>query len=343
MSVTEPLEAPGLDLASLPKVELHVHLEGTIAAATASELARRHGQDPAAVLGLEDDAYPTRYRDFLHFVEVFLGTSRQVRTPDDLATVAAAFAANQARQHVMYTETTFTAATLVANGMEPAAMWQALREGFAESPDARIALVVDTVRDLGPPAATRTVELVEEADAPIVALGLTGVEGSFPIRDFVVLREAADRLQLGLTVHAGETGPPDEVRQALDELGADRIGHGIASVHDDALMQRLVREQVPLEVCPSSNVTLGLVDDLASHPLPVLLDAGVNVVIGSDDPPFFGTTLTDELEHAAQLGALTRRKVAELQRRAVRAAFLPRAEQRSLLRRIDAWDAGPNV
>lgn len=332
-------DAPIADLDTLPKVELHVHLEGTITADTATALARRHGDDPDAVLGLQDGAYPARYRDFLHFVEVFLATSGQVRTPDDLAAVAAAFAGDQARRNVLYTEVTFTAVTMVERGMEPAAMWRALREGFAEVADTRIGLVIDTPRDLGPAAAQRSIALVDAADAPIVALGLTGIEGSYPASDFAMLRTAADDLGLGLTVHAGETGPASEVRDALDDLGADRIGHGIATASDDDLLARVARDGVPLEVCPTSNVTLGLVPDLSAHPLPQLLRAGATVVIGSDDPPFFTTTITHELEHAARLGGLDRHGVLELQRTAARAAFAPDDLRAELVRRIDAWEA----
>ncbi|GGI09515.1 adenosine deaminase [Egicoccus halophilus] len=336
------------DLQALPKVELHVHLEGSIAAPTAVDLARRHGEDPEQVLEVVrgDDGelgYPSPFRDFDHFVTTFLATTRQVRTPDDLATVAAAFARGQAAQGVRWTEATFTALTLVDNGMEPAAMWQALREGFAEVPDTRVGLIVDSVRNLGVEASHRTVALVEAADAPIVGLGLTGVEGSVPEREFAHLREAADTLGLGLAVHAGETGTPDNVRAALDELGAQRIGHGIAAAQDPSLLERLAREGVVLEVCPSSNVTLSIVPDLDAHPLPALWAADVPVTINSDDPPFFATTLSEELLIASRLLALTRRGLADLQRRAMRAAFAPADVRRQVLRQIDAWDAGWDV
>jgi adenosine deaminase len=332
-------------LAALPKVELHVHLEGSVAAETAVALARSHGEDPAAVLELEDGAYPRRFRDFDHFVATFLATSGLVRTPDDLATIAAAFARGQAAQHVRWTEATFTALTLTRQGMEPRAMFQALADGFAEAPDARIGLIVDSIRNLGVEASHRTLELVETYgdEAPIVGLGLTGVEGSFPERDFVHLRAAADRLGLGLAVHAGETGSPDDVRAALDDLGADRIGHGIAAVKDAELLARLVRDGTPLEVCPSSNVTLALVSSLDVHPLAELWEAGANVTVNSDDPPFFGTTLTAELDHARRLCGLERRDLAELQRRAVRASFAPAPFRSEVLAQVDAWAAGSSL
>jgi aminodeoxyfutalosine deaminase len=333
------------DLASLPKVELHVHLEGSIEAGTAAALARRHGEDPAEVLEVEPDGaggwrYPPRFRDFDHFVATFLATSRQVRSPADLATVAAAFARGQAAQGVRYTEATFTALTLVQQGMEPAAMWQALRDGFAEAPDTEVALIVDSVRNLGVDASRRTVELVAEADAPIVGLGLTGVENSYPEADFAHLRAAADELGLRVAVHAGETGTPDNVRAALDDLGADRIGHGIAAATDPDLLRRLADDRVPLEVCPSSNVTLSLVPDLDHHPIRTLWDAGVEVTVNSDDPPFFATTFTDELRHAVRLLALDRSGLATLQRRAITASFASDEHKARLHAELDRWEHG---
>lgn len=327
-------------LHTLPKVELHLHLEGTITPAQAAGLAQRHGQDPAAVRAIERDGYPTRYRDFDHFLRTFLATSGQVRTPDDLYEVAAALARDRERQHIAYTEVTFTAATHLQAGMAPAAMWEALREGLATAPGTRIGLVVDVVRDDGPEAAERTVRVVEEAEAPIVGLGLSGIEGAAPEGAFTVLRTAADRLGLGLTVHAGETGTAANVRDAVVELGADRIGHGIAAAADPAVLRLLASTGVPLEVCPSSNVALGLVPTFAAHPLARLHEAGVTVTIGSDDPPFFATTLTEELEHAARLLAGDEGVLADLQVAAARASFAPRGVRAELVARVEDWRAG---
>lgn len=332
------------DLATLPKVELHVHLEGTLTARTTRELADRHGADEAD-LGLVDGAYPAPFRDFDQFVSVFLAASAQLRTPDDLATVAAAFAREQQRQGVRWTEVTFTALTHVRNGLPGREVFRAVADGFADAPDVRIGVIVDAVRNLGPEAARETIALVEDHGdlAPVVGLGLTGIEGSFPERDFTALRDAADHLGLGLAVHAGETGGPERVRAALDDLGADRIGHGIGVVEDDDLLARIVRDQVPLEVCPSSNVALSLVPSLDVHPLLRLWDAGANVTVNSDDPPFFATTLTSELVHARRLLGLRRRDLAELQRRAIDASFAPPDVRDDVRRRIDAWAAAPSV
>ena len=326
------------DLVALPKVELHVHLEGTITAATAIELAQRHGEDPERVLPLSSGGYPEPFRDFLEFLELYLAVSRLVRTPDDLYTVAASFARDRAEQNIVYTEVTFTALTHVRNGMEPGAMWAAVSAGLREVPEGTtIGLIVDSVRDQGAEHARGTIELVGSADAPIVGLGLTGIEGSSPESGFKMLRDAADELGLGFAVHAGDTGTPDNVRAALDDLGADRIGHGVASVEDADLVERLVRDGIPVEVCPSSNVSLQIFPSLDDHPFPKMWSAGMNVTVNSDDPPFFSTTLTEEIELMRRAASLTPADIAELQRRAATAAFASDPARTALVARIDAW------
>ncbi len=168
-------------------------------------------------------------------------------------------------------------------------------------------------------------------------MGLSGVEGPEHEHDFSVLRDAADRLHLGLAVHAGEDGPPDKVRAALDDLGADRIAHGVAAIRDPDLMARLKRDRVPLDMCLSSNVGIGVFPSLEDHPFPEFWRAGLNVTVNSDDPPFFSTTLTDELRHAGRLADLTAADQAELQRRAARAVFAGADVRDQLLAAIDGW------
>lgn len=332
-------------IATLPKVELHVHLEGTIAAVTAADLAIARGEVPSDVLVLDVERtdgphYPHPFRDFLHFVDTFLASSAQVREPADLRTVTAAFVAGQAGQGVRWSETTFTAVTMEHRGWEPAAMWSALIDGVATESRTHVGFILDTPRDLGPDVARRSVELARDAMAagvPVVALGLTGIEGSVPAHDFTSLRDAADELGIGLVVHAGETGTAQDVIDALDVLRCDRIGHGIAAAADPALLARIAETGVVLEVCPSSNVTLGIVPSLDVHPVRVLRDAGVAITINSDDPPFFATTLTDELRHAVRLLDLDESRLAALQRRAIDASFAPPALRTEVHAAIDAW------
>jgi adenosine deaminase len=329
------------DITTVPKVELHVHLNGSITEANASRLARRHGADPTTALRLTDGRYPGRYPNFGGFLDSYMAANQFVRTPDDLELVASEFAKGQAAQNVVYSEATFTAMIYVRNGMEPDQMWGALRRGFAAGgPSTRVRLIVDVMRDLGRAEADATLRLVESADAPIVGLGLTGVEDTVPIEEFIEFREEGRRLGLGFAVHAGEMGPPASIVATLDVLEADRISHGVAAIHDPALLERLVREQVMLDVCPTSNVGIGLFPSLEAHPFRSFWRAGVNMTISSDDPPFFGITLNDELQNVVQLAGLTRTDLAELQRRASRNSFATADAKAGYFDAIDGWFGG---
>lgn len=328
------------DIATVPKVELHLHLNGSITEATASTLARRHGADPETALILVDGRYPAHYADFNAFLDAYLAANDFVRTPEDLELVAAEFVRGQAAQNVVYSEAMFTAMICARNGMETSAMWAALRRGLAAAGQGnRVALVVDAIRDFGRAEADATLRLVGGADAPIVGLGLTGIEGTVPVGEFLPFRAEGRRLGLGFEVHAGEMGPPESIVEAIDILEADRIGHGVAAIRDPTLMERLVREQVVLDVCPSSNVGLGEFPSLEAHPVTEFWRAGVNMTISSDDPPFFRTTLTDELRHVVRLAGLSRQDLGELQRRAARAAFATAETKAEILAKIDAWEA----
>jgi aminodeoxyfutalosine deaminase len=328
------------DITSVPKVELHIHLSGSISEATASALARRHGADPSTALRLVDGRYPGHYPDFKGFLDAYMAANQFVRTPDDLEQVAAEFALAQAAQNVVYSEAGFTAMIFVRNGMEPRAMWAALRRGLtAGGRETRVALIVDTIRDLGTDEMDATIRLVEEADAPVVGLSLTGEAGREPIEAFTGLREAATRLGMGLEVHAGEHQPASSVVDALDVLHGDRIGHGVTAIDDAALVERLVRDQVPLDVCPSSNVAIGIFPSLEAHPFSAFWRAGVNMTISSDDPPFMNTTLTDELRHVVRIAGLTRDDLAELQRRGARNSFAAPDVKAENIATIDAWVA----
>ena len=328
------------DIVTVPKVELHIHLNGSITEATASELARRHGADPATTLELVDGRYAGRWPDFGGFLNSYLLANAYVRTPEDLELVAADFARGQAAQNIIYSEAIFTALIQVRAGIEPDAMWAAIRRGFdAVGPETRLMLVVDAIRDNGRAEADATIALVEAADAPIVGLCLTGVESPEPVETFHVLREAADRLGMGFEVHAGEMGPPESIAEALDVLEADRIGHGVAAIHDPALLERLVRDQVPLDVCPSSNISIGLFSSWDTHPVGLYWARGANMTISSDDPPFFRTSLTNELRNIVRVAGLTRDDLGELQRRAARNSFASPEIKAQLIAEIDAWAA----
>lgn len=333
MSASEPGLAAFLR--ELPKAELHVHLEGSIAPATLLALARKHG----VTLPAADEAGLAewfRFRDFEHFVQVYLACSRCLRDPEDFVRVTRDFLLAQAERGVVYCEAHFTISTHAANGADPGEVLDALAGAVAageEETGVRLRLIPDIVRNVGVPPADLTLEwaLAGARRGLVVALGLSGSEARFGCEPFAPHFAEAERRGLRRVAHAGEHAGPESVRAVL-ALGAERVGHGVRSVEDPELLAELAADRVPLEVCPTSNLLLGVAADLRSHPLTRLREAGVELSIHSDDPALFGTDLPTELERLHVGLGWSAETLTALALAAFRHAFLP-AEERALWER----------
>ncbi|HMB53625.1 MAG TPA: adenosine deaminase [Thermoanaerobaculia bacterium] len=312
-------------LLRMPKVELHVHLEGSIRPSTLLRLANRHGVElPASdTAGLREWF---RFRDFEHFVEVYLTVSRCLRDPEDFRTLALDFMAEQARQNVVYTEAHFTISTHAANGVDPDGVAEALAEAIAEGRrrfGVRMALIPDVVRNVGPEAADLTLEwALAHRGEGVVALGLSGSEDRFPNEPYREHFAAAERQGLHRVAHAGEHAGPESIRSALAVARAERIGHGVRAAEDPELVAELARRGIPCEVCPTSNLCLGVYPTMAAHTFDLLHRAGVPVSINSDDPPFFNTTLTQEYAALAETFGYDAEELAGFSLAALDQAFL---------------------
>ncbi len=343
-----PLEASGLAafVEALPKVELHVHLEGSIRPATLLALARRHSIElPArAEAGL---AECFRFRDFAHFVEVYLVCSRCLEDGDDFHRLALDFLEEQAAQNVLYSEAHFTISTHLAHGADggevAAALAAAAQEGERHW-GSRLRLIPDIVRNQPAERAAATLEwALAHRGAGVIALGVAGIESAGDEVSRGPFRDAA-AAGLHRVAHAGEQDGPRRIWEALDELGAERIGHGIRAVEDEGLMARLARERIPVEVCPTSNVSLGMSASLAAHPFDRMRRAGLAVSVNSDDPPLFGTTLGGEYLALARTFGYGAGELADLARAALDHAFLEPAERLEVTAEFDrrlaaAWAA----
>jgi adenosine deaminase len=319
---------------AMPKVELHVHLEGAIQPATVLALAQRHNlRLPAADLaGLR--AWYT-FTDFPNFIETYLAISRCLRTPDDIELIAREFLAGQAAQNIRYTEATYTAFTHYASkGLsfadQLAALNRARAWGAAEL-GVRMGLVIDIPRVISADDGLLVAEWCIGAHGDgVVALGLGGPEVGNPPERYAAAFERARAAGLPRVPHAGETEGPASVWGALRTLHADRLGHGVRCLEDPALVSELRDRQIPLEVSPTSNVCLHVARSLAEHPLPRLLAEGLYVTLNSDDPPMFNTTLTDEYLAVARAFNLGPADLEKLVLNAVRASLLPAAERAAL-------------
>jgi aminodeoxyfutalosine deaminase len=327
-------------IAGLPKAELHVHQVGSASPRIVSELAARH---PGVVPSDPEELRKFyEFRDFAHFVEVYLAVVDLIRTGDDLRLLTYEVAREMAEgQRIRYAELTCTPFTSVATGIPIEAFTEAIEDArVAAERDFGLVLrwIYDIPGESGVPAADATLDfaLNHRVDA-LIGFGLGGPEVGVPRPQFQPHFDAARAAGLRSVPHAGETTGPETVWDALRLLGAERIGHGTTAVEDPTLLAHLAETGIPLEVCPSSNVATRAVAAIADHPIAAFRDAGVTVTVNSDDPPMFGTSLNREYEIAAELLGLDEAGVADLARTAVRSSFAEEPVKRSVLAEIDAY------
>ncbi|MCZ7424473.1 adenosine deaminase [Micromonospora sp. WMMA1949] len=328
-------------IAGLPKVELHVHHVGSASPRIVAELAARHeGRSPVPA-DPEALADYFAFRDFAHFIEVYLSVVDLIRDADDVWLLTHEVARELARQQVRYAELTVTPYSHVNRGIPAPAFCEAIEDARKRAEaDFGIALrwCFDIPGEAGLPAAEQTLRIaLDERPDGLISFGLGGPEIGVPRPQFKPWFDQARAAGLRSVPHAGETTGPETIWDALRELGAERIGHGISAAQDPALLTYLAERRIPLEISPTSNVRTRAVPSLDAHPLPRLVEAGVPVSINSDDPPMFGTTLNDEYAVAARLLRLGPDGVAALARDAVAAAFLAPAEQARITAEIDAY------
>jgi aminodeoxyfutalosine deaminase len=272
-------------LRQLPKAELHLHLEGSVEPETLHEL------DPGT--SLEDCRALYRYADFDGFLKAFAGVGKRLRTPEDYALVTERLLERLAAQNVRYAEITLAAGVVLWKGQEFGPIFEAVRHAACGS-RVEVHWILDAVRQFGVDPAMRVAELAaERVDHGVIAYGIGGSEERGPAEWFRDVFAFARRAGLRLTAHAGESMGPESVWAAL-ALGAERIGHGIAAIRDPELIRHLREHDIPLEICITSNVVTGVIAHLVEHPVRRLFDAGVPIVLNTDDPAMFGCSLNEE-------------------------------------------------
>lgn len=295
-----------------PLAELHLHLDGSVEPETLLEI------DPT--LTREEIAANTAYSDFAGFLKSFVWVNKRLRSPDDYARVARRLFERLESEGVTYAEVILSVGVVLWKEQSLPAIYDALTREAARSP-VTVRWIFDAIRQFGAEAAEPVFDLAaERVGEGVIAIGLGGDEERGPAHLFADLyRQARDR-GLRLTCHAGEMAGPASVWEAL-EIGSERIGHGIRSIEDPALVAHLAAKNIPLEVCITSNLRTGAVASLAEHPVKRLYDAGVPIILNSDDPALFGCTLTSEYQLAAREFGFTEEQLAELTRNAFRYAF----------------------
>ena len=275
----------------LSRAELHVHLDGAVEPETLLEI------DPS--LTLAEIAARTAFTDFAGFIQSFVWVNQRLKTPDDYARVARRLFARLETEGVTYAEVTLSAGVILWKQQPFAPIYEALQREAARS-RIEVRWILDAIRQFGAEPAQPVFDLAaERVKEGVVAIGIGGDEARGPAPLFKDLyRQARDR-GLRLTCHAGEIAGPQSVWDALD-IGAERIGHGIRSIDDPALVAHLAANKIPLEICITSNLRTGAISTLAEHPVRRLYDAGVPIILNTDDPAMFKCTLTSEYALAAR-------------------------------------------
>jgi aminodeoxyfutalosine deaminase len=292
--------------------ELHVHLDGAVEPETLLEI------DPS--LTREEIAANTTYSDFAGFLQSFVWVNKKLQTPEDYARVARRLFARLESEGVVYVEVILSVGVVLWKQQPFQPIWDALLKESARS-KITVRWIFDVIRQFGAETGKPVFELAaERVGEGVVAVGLGGDEIRGPARDFTDLFRQAKARGLHLTCHAGETAGPDSVWQAL-EIGSQRIGHGIRSIEDPKLVEHLASNRIPLELCISSNLRTGAVPSLASHPVRKLYDAGVPIILNTDDPALFLCTLLSEYELAAREFGFSAAELDELAGNAFRYAF----------------------
>jgi aminodeoxyfutalosine deaminase len=331
-------------IAGLPKAELHVHHVGSASPRIVAELAARHPSsrvpaDPALL------AEFFTFRDFGHFIEVYLSVVDLIRDAEDVRTLTYEVARDMVAHNIKYAELTITPYSSVHRGIAAEAFVEAIEDARVAA-EHELGIVLrwcfDIPGEAGLLAAAETARIATELQpSGLVSFGLGGPEVGVGRAQFAPFFDQARAIGLHSVPHAGETTGPETIWDAVRSLGAERIGHGTSCTQDESLLAYLAEHRIALEVCPTSNIATRAVPTMAEHPLPDMVRAGLLVTINSDDPPMFSTDINGEYEIAAQLLALDHAGVAALAQNAVTASFAPDSVKAALAAKIANYLAEP--
>ncbi len=324
-------------LKRMPKVELHHHIEGAAPPAFIRGLADEKGLDISHIFDRKG-AYA--YRDFLQFLNVYEVATTPLTSPEDYARLTRADLEAAAEENVIYLETFISPA--FCGGGDVAAWTEylhAIEEAAREIPEVTLKGIVTAVRHFGPDAAKRAAVCAQETAGDfIVGFGMGGDENAGAVSDFAYAYDAAREAGLHLTNHAGEWAGPRSVRESIEILRVERIGHGVRAIEDPKLVEYLAASGVVLEVCPQSNVALGVYPATKAHPIAKLRDAGVHVTVSTDDPPFFHTDMTHEFTELAAAFGWGLDEARSLTRAAADAAFCDAITRADLIKKLETPD-----
>jgi len=314
----------------IPKVELHLHLEGAIPHDALWTLCQKYGGD-AEISSLDALEQRFEYVDFPHFIQTWVWKNQFLREYEDFTFIAERVAKDLASQNIRYAEVFFSPPDHFRFGLETQKLTEAIRLGLSRIPEITVSLIADVVRDFGPQRAAQTLREIHEVQTlGVIGIGLGGSEQDYPPELFKEVFEEARHFGLHTTAHAGEAAGAQSIWGAIHHLHPERIGHGMRAYEDEALLDYLVEQQLPLELCPISNVRTGVVKRIEDHPVADYFTRGILVTINTDDPKMFGNSLELEYQTLAQVFGFTKSDIHKLLDNAICASWLPEGSKQQL-------------
>lgn len=331
-----PLLPPASWYQRLPKVELHLHLEGAIPLPALWTLVQKYGGEPG-LDSLEDVQKRFVYRDFPHFIDTWRWKNQFLREYEDFTFIAEAIARDLVRQNVRYAEAFFSPSDFSRHNLQPQPLTVAMRAGLRRVPEIEVALIADVVRDSGPEKAAITLAAVNEVkEEGVIGIGIGGSEQRFPPEPFAEVYHRARALGFHTTAHAGEAAGAESIWGAIRSLEVERIGHGTRAFEDPALLDYLSQHPIPIEMCPLSNVRTGVVARIEEHPIRQYFERGMWVTVNSDDPKMFNNSLAEEYQLLVERLGFSPAELRGLLTNTIRASWLPEARKQALVREFEA-------
>jgi adenosine deaminase len=319
---------------NIPKIELHLHLEGAIPHYALWELCQKYGGDPAFP-NLEALAKRFEFVDFPHFIQTWVWKNQFLREYEDFTYLAEQVARDLANQNIIYAEAFYSPPDFIRFGLQAQKLTEAIRLGLSRVPEIEVALVPDMVRDFGPQRAALTLQEINEVkELGVIGIGLGGSEHDYPPEVFEDVFEEARRLGFHTTAHAGEAAGAGSIWGAIRRLRPERIGHGTRAYEDESLLDYLVEHQIPLEVCPISNVCTGVVSRIEDHPVRRYFERGLLVTINTDDPKMFSDSMAREYQTLVDVLGFSFADIRKLVENALKACWLSEDKKSQLAEKI---------
>jgi adenosine deaminase len=320
--------------ARVPKVELHLHLEGAIPLPALWELIQKYGGEPS-IPDLAALKNKFQFRDFPHFIRTWGWKTQFIREYDDLTLIAEATARDLVSQNIWYAEVFFTPSDLFRHGLKTQSIARAVRAGLSKVPEIQISLVADFCRNDGPANAERVVEELNEVKScGVIGVTIGGSEQEFPPQPFAPAYQRARLLGFRTSAHAGEAAGSESIWGAIQSLKVERIGHGTRAFEDPTLVKFLADHQIPLEICPLSNVRTRVVENIKDHPVRNYFEKGLLFSISTDDPMMFGNSLTQEYQVMERELGFSRDEIKTVILAGVRSSWLTSDRKAELIKKF---------